>query len=472
MVGCWIILTCLQLLPIFEKEETNDRTFFAFIAQVYDFMRKKFHLLGQVTGLYFDKSQTEEQKDLVNHLKSGFGKFSRNKNSAINSLQEALSCRESYQKLYAEITQTSIDKYSKINRMHFNMFVGIDLAKFYLNHGRYDEAEPLLEKAWSIYKTQKWEKLYSDVLIPLAACQLKHELHDKYLMSVTLLSCAKCLPLSTREFYSKEVLRLSESTLKFPTTSFDPVFKIVNVKNHLVRYKGHIGDTVRISVNIINNLPLPVVCKQFNIVARHRDLSDPDSFSENVLSARKSLFDQTDYGMNVAISPPEKPIKVTEAKEPLTPSALLKRIKSHRRTWSRNKNGLDSDKIETTSISEPVPSSLENSKSSLVDSQEDQSEAGIAKPNRKDSNTEKAIVEVEDEEDETSQTTCEAQKSLLKQLDDEDTEGGNRRKSLLELAVTSNDDDSDSKDAPQSNGELSLDLSGLSQEEMSSTPVK
>ena len=36
------------------------------------------------------------------------------------------------------------------------MVVGIDLAKFHLQMGDYKSAEVLLEKAWAVYRKQKW----------------------------------------------------------------------------------------------------------------------------------------------------------------------------------------------------------------------------------------------------------------------------------------------------------------------------
>ena len=100
-------------------------------------MRQKYHLIGQVTGLYSSQDQNQDEKSIVTKLISGFGKFTRDKNSAIPLLREALDSASSYQKLYIELTQNSMNKYSKINRLHSNMYVGIDLAKFYLHHGQY-----------------------------------------------------------------------------------------------------------------------------------------------------------------------------------------------------------------------------------------------------------------------------------------------------------------------------------------------
>lgn len=357
VVACWIVLTCLQVLPVLEKEDINDHSFRATIAQTYDLMRQKIHLLGQITGVYYNRDQTEEEKDTVKKLCAGFGVLVMNKNTSPKVVEAALESKENFEKLYVDITKECIYKYDQIGRKHFKMFVGIDLAKFYLQHGLYLDAEPLLENSWSIYKSQRWETLYSDVLIPLADCQLKHKLLEQYLNSVTLLSCAHCLPFETRDFYSKEVVRLSQDNeLTFPTLSSEPCLRIVSVKVALVKMKGHIGDKVHVNIVVDNELTVPLSCNQVSINAKHFDLSNPDSFSENVLSARKSLFENKDYGMN-SVSPKhnsikEAAVKEENAKEALTPSNLLKRIKSHRRTWSKNRNvveNVENNKGNTTS---------------------------------------------------------------------------------------------------------------------------
>ena len=347
VVACWIVLTCLQVLPVLEKEENTDHSFHATIAQTYDLMRQKIHLLGQITGVYYNREQTVEEKDIVKKLCAGFGVLLMNKNTSPKVVEAALESKENFEKLYVDVTKECIYKYEQIGRKHFKMFVSIDLAKFYLQHGLYLEAEPLLENSWSIYKSQRWETLYSDVLIPLADCQLKHKLHERYLNSVTLLSCAHCLPFKTRDFYSKEVLRLSQNNeLTFPTLSCEPCLKIISVKVELVKMKGHIGDKVHVNIIVDNELTVPLSCNQVSINVKHFDLSNPDSFSENVLSARKSLFENRDYGMN-SVSPKHNSskdaavVKEENVKEALTPSNLLKRIKSHRRTWSKNKNVIE-----------------------------------------------------------------------------------------------------------------------------------
>lgn len=348
------MLTCLQVLPVLEKEEKPDHNFRANITQAYDLMRQKILFLGKLTGVYYNRDQTQQEKYIVGQLRTGFGKFTMNKNTAVKLIEAALESKENFENFYIEITKACIDKYKDIDRKHSKMFVEIDLAKFYLQHGYYINAEPLLEICWSIYKQQKWETLYTDVLIPLAACQLKHELHDRYLTSVTLLSCASCLSFDTRDFYSKEVVRLSkDDKLSLPTVSCDPAVRIISIKVNLVKMKGHIGDNVEVNVTLANELTMPIHCQKITINAKHLDLSNPDSFSENVLSARKSLFENRDYGMN-SVSPKDKqPPKSEEpVKEALTPGNLLKRIKSHRRTWSRNRNVVDTNETKTDGVSD------------------------------------------------------------------------------------------------------------------------
>ena len=316
------------------------------MSQLHDYMRQKILLLGKVTGLYYSHKQTETEKDTCELLTTGFGKYPGVKkdvsSAPITSLKTALSSKECFETFYTEVAIKSMRLFTEVKRLHLAMVVGIDLAKFYLEHGKYSDAEPLLEKAWGIYKQQKWETLYTDVLMPLAACQLKHKLYSQYLSSVTLLSCVQCLPFPTRQYYSNELIKLcKDDTLKLPVINTDPVFTITDVRIDLVKNKGHIGDTVNVYVKLTNQITEKLSCKYASISLRHCDLNNPRSFSDEPTSPRKTIFDQTDYGMHISLASIEKPKEAI--KEPLTPSNILKRIKSHRRTWSRNKNEIRTD---------------------------------------------------------------------------------------------------------------------------------
>ena len=83
-VPCWTVLTCMQLFQILETVEYKDYEFQSTFAHMYDYMRQKFHYLGHITGLYYNREQTEEEKKLSDTLVAGFGKdFSRKKENKI-----------------------------------------------------------------------------------------------------------------------------------------------------------------------------------------------------------------------------------------------------------------------------------------------------------------------------------------------------------------------------------------------------
>ncbi|XP_057306729.1 uncharacterized protein LOC130644945 isoform X3 [Hydractinia symbiolongicarpus] len=345
VTACWIILTCMQFFKSLESFESKDLTYNATMAQLCDYMRQKLLLLGCLTGLYFYRAQTPEETNISERLCSGFGNSSF-ASAHSNQLRDALCSKKEFEKFYLDVTKKSMNMFDNIKRFNFSMVIGIDLAKFHLQHGRYIDAEPLLENAWNKFKKRKWETLYTDVLIPLADCQFKHSLHDRYLTAVALLSCAYCLPTSTRHYYSKELFKLSRSeNVQLPVIVTEPVLKVVNIKIDLVKNKGHIGDEVKVILSLSNELIDELLCEEISIFTRHHDLSDPSSFTDNISSPRVSIFDQTDGNMDVSLTPEKQPIK-ENAKEPLTPSGLLKRIKSHRRTWSKNKNVFDGSEIK------------------------------------------------------------------------------------------------------------------------------
>ena len=340
----------MQILQILDSVESNDLQYHALLAQLQDYMRQKLLLLGTITGFFYNRNQTEEESRETAMLLLGFGNNENSKkeaSSVVCVLKDAFSCSLNYKKLYLDTSIRCMELFYDIKRNHFGMLVAMDIANFYLEQENYIEAEPLLEKAWNIYKEQKWEKLYTNVLIPLADCQYKHQVHDRYLNSVTLLACAHCLPQKTREHYSKELLKLSQASNNLPITEISPILEVTNLKVNLVKNKGHVGDTVVFSLTLNNNLVANLTCNLISIYLKHRDLNDPDSFIDPVNSSHKSLFDPTDYGMNITLSPIDKPKETAATKEALTPSNLLKRLKTHRRTFSRNKNTLEESKIES-----------------------------------------------------------------------------------------------------------------------------
>ena len=340
----------MQILQILDSVESNDLQYHALLAQLQDYMRQKLLLLGTITGFFYNRNQTEEESRETAMLLLGFGNNENSKkeaSSVVCVLKDAFSCSLNYKKFYLDTSIRCMELFYDIKRNHFGMLVAMDIANFYLEQENYIEAEPLLEKAWNVYKEQKWEKLYTNVLIPLADCQYKHQVHDRYLNSVTLLACAHCLPQKTREHYSKELLKLSQASNNLPITEISPILEVTNLKVNLVKNKGHVGDTVVFSLTLNNNLVANLTCNLISIYLKHRDLNDPDSFIDPVNSSHKSLFDPTDYGMNITLSPIDKPKETAATKEALTPSNLLKRLKTHRRTFSRNKNTLEESKIES-----------------------------------------------------------------------------------------------------------------------------
>lgn len=340
----------MQILQILESVESNDLQYHALLAQLQDYMRQKLLLLGTITGFFYNRNQNEEESRETAMLLLGFGNNENSKKEAtsvVSVLKDAFSCSLNYKKFYLDTSIRCMELFYDIKRNHFGMLVAMDIANFYLEQENYIEAEPLLEKAWNVYKEQKWETLYTNVLIPLADCQYKHQVHDRYLNSVTLLACAHCLPQKTREHYSKELLKLSQASNNLPITEISPILEVIHLKLNLVKNKGHVGDTVVFSLTLNNNLVTNLTCNLISIYLKHRDLNDPDSFIDPVNSSHKSLFDPTDYGMNIALSPTDKPKETTATKEALTPSNLLKRLKTHRRTFSRIKNTLEESKIES-----------------------------------------------------------------------------------------------------------------------------
>ena len=340
----------MQILQILNSVESNDLQYHALLAQLQDYMRQKLLLLGTITGLFYNRNQTEEESRETSMLLLGFGNnenVKKEATSVVSVLKDAFSCSLNYKKFYLDTSIRCMELFYDIKRNHFGMLVAMDIANFYLEQENYMEAEPLLEKAWNVYKEQKWEKLYTNVLIPLADCQYKHQVHDRYLNSLTLLACAHCLPQKTRQHYSKELLKLSQTSNNLPVTEISPILEVTNLKVNLVKNKGHIGDTVVFSLTLNNSLLTNLTCNLISIYLKHRDLNDPDSFIDPVNSSHKSLFDPTDYGMNITLTPIDKPKETAATKEALTPSNLLKRLKTHRRTFSRNKNTLEESKIES-----------------------------------------------------------------------------------------------------------------------------
>uniref|UniRef100_T2MG50 Trafficking protein particle complex subunit 10 n=1 Tax=Hydra vulgaris TaxID=6087 RepID=T2MG50_HYDVU len=300
MISCWIILTCMQLFQVLEATENKDRVFSTCMANLYYYLFSKLYVIGQLTGLYYYRKQTEVEIVNVNNLLTGIGKHHVSKKDTYSfskSLKSALQSQSKFGELFIQIASKSMESFKELNYKHFTVRVGVQLANYYLEHEQYLDADSLLQEAQNIYKNQKWEVLHNDILIPLAHCQSKLKSYKQYLKSVCVLACSPYLSLSKKLHYNEELIRLmSENNLGCIST--EPLIKIKKIRIPLVKGKGHIGDYI---------------------------------------SARTSF----------------------------TQNTLVKRIKEHRRTWSRNKNIPDLNDTDGPAVSKVLSSSVKSSSESL-----------------------------------------------------------------------------------------------------------
>ena len=374
MISCWIVLSCMQLFQVLEVTENKDRAFYSSMAGLHDYLCLKLYVIGQITGLYYNRKQTEAEIKNVNKLLSGVGKFHASKkdpNSFVKSLKSALQSHSEFGEIYIATANKCMELYKELNYKHFSVRIGAQLARYYLEHEQYLNAEFLLEEAWNIYKQQKWEALYTDVLIPLADCQFKHKRYKQYLHSVSILACSQLLDSGKKLHYNEEFIRLLNSN-DVGNVSAEPAIKVEKISIPLVKGKGHIGDNVSIQVRVNFKLRENLLCQRAEIHLKYFDLNSlSPSYS---LAQCRGKHESTSSKM---IIPSAKQTNETSVKAPFTQNTLLKRMKDHRRTWSRNKNIADlneSDSLtvatvtanSTKSSCESIPLSLENSKRNIT----------------------------------------------------------------------------------------------------------
>ncbi|XP_012556503.2 uncharacterized protein LOC100207710 isoform X1 [Hydra vulgaris] len=366
MISCWIILTCMQLFQVLEATENKDRVFSTCMANLYYYLFSKLYVIGQLTGLYYYRKQTEVEIVNVNNLLTGIGKHHVSKKDTYSfskSLKSALQSQSKFGELFIQIASKSMESFKELNYKHFTVRVGVQLANYYLEHEQYLDADSLLQEAQNIYKNQKWEVLHNDILIPLAHCQSKLKSYKQYLKSVCVLACSPYLSLSKKLHYNEELIRLmSENNLGCIST--EPLIKIKKIRIPLVKGKGHIGDCVSVHVQVDFELKESFFCQKAVVYFKYFDTNTSQA---NIIST--DLFQQINKfeTVNSKIKTPlTKQISSDiSARTSFTQNTLVKRIKEHRRTWSRNKNIPDLNDTDGPAVSKVLSSSVKSSSESL-----------------------------------------------------------------------------------------------------------
>ena len=354
----------MEFLFIADKKDEFDLSTKAYVAQICDYAREKLKSLGEICRMFPDMTSNELSQNCAKSLVKGLCSYhieSVGKESSSSALSEALSSQAAFEKLYLKLSGRTQNLFTEIGRHRFAMKVEIDLARFCLSKGDYESAETKLEKALNVYDKQKWSILHTDVLVPLAECQAKHDIFDRYLSSLPLLACAPILTESKRTYYTEELLKLAYDDRILPhTVNSEPILKIEDVSIDLIKEIGQIGEEVSVNLRLRNNLPMPLDCDEIVLGLRY-SVDQAKADQEDAVSVSPRLKMEFPKMFDVLQDPDEKSCEETLAdRKP----GLLKRIRSKRLILPSIKTDMTSNNVDEK---KRMPSHLETIASSSTE---------------------------------------------------------------------------------------------------------
>ncbi|XP_053396902.1 trafficking protein particle complex subunit 10-like isoform X2 [Mercenaria mercenaria] len=221
-LDCWVYLSGLEVLLKCENmtDSVNPRAQALNTAYLWDYVCRKLEKLGELCGLMpgDSSSPSSDQLSLVIDLTSGMGleipnehEEDTSKNSPRDKLREALSSRESFQRIYLEQSELAMGTFKYIGRFRSARMIGKNLADFYMKLGEPQKAENFLLDAMTSYHQEGWEKLRDEARLELAQCQYQVADHYKYVKTACQVASSCSLQVEDRTFHISEVLNIART---------------------------------------------------------------------------------------------------------------------------------------------------------------------------------------------------------------------------------------------------------------------
>lgn len=326
--ACWVVSSSLEFLQFVEKQHVSNQAAMTCLAQILDYAREKLLLIGEECGLMPGQSQLDQ---LVDDMSSGLCKNQQDckvSESGSKKVLVALKSQKEFDKLYLYLCEKTHQIHTIAGKHRFANRLGVMMANFHLMKGEYENAERHLSKALHEFEHLRWEKLRIDVLEPLAICQSKLGLFDRYLCSLAALSCSDSLSVEKRSKYADLLLENACTGTK-NTINTEPILTLEDCKINLIKEIGHAGEVVSVVLQIRNNLMKQILNAEIEIRMRYT-ATDQVRLSD-VTDGTNSLPRNTDPVNWSEVFKQEEALSSPSSAKP----GLLSRIKSKR--ISRNK---------------------------------------------------------------------------------------------------------------------------------------
>ncbi|KAL3882131.1 hypothetical protein ACJMK2_028502 [Sinanodonta woodiana] len=295
-LDCWVFLSALEVLQHCQKHEESvqNKSYSLCTASLWDYACRKLRLLGELCGLMPNQTEqpSSEQLGRVIDLTSGMGieeiDSAATQPRPRDKLREALSSRESFQKIYLELSELTMGTFKHIGRFRSARLLGKDLAHFYMQLGEPQKAENFLVDVEKSYHQEGWYQLAEATRLELANCQKYVGDVTRYVKTACQVAGSQTLKLSEREKHMTEVLQIAdEHKADEPITlRASPLFFIIESSVQIKEEKVSLDEKVEVELVIQNNSPFSIFCNKIWLTLKS---FKPD---QNVMEKRAKVINQ------------------------------------------------------------------------------------------------------------------------------------------------------------------------------------
>lgn len=270
-LDCWSFVSALEVLQTCEKYEDlyNPELFYLYRATLWDHARKKLYSLGELCGLMpeDDVQPRSEQLTMVLDLTSGMG--IAEENDAViegnqprprDKLREALSSKDSFQKIYLELLEQAMGTFKHIGRYRCARLITKDLALFYMRMGHPEKAENYLSEAVKSYHQEGWSQLSEGTRLDLARCQDKLKIKHKFLQTAVYIVSSLTLPEADRRQYLERLYEEAKNNTEASPLKASPLITVEEMA--FSKPEVYINHVVEVELKIKNKAPCDISCDQ------------------------------------------------------------------------------------------------------------------------------------------------------------------------------------------------------------------
>lgn len=175
----WSFVSALEVLQKCECYSCTStmENYSLHTVDIWNYARRSLLELGRLTKCLFKNDSTPADLKLIQQLLKGLEpdphggtSYQNNELSPQARLRDALSSTENFSRQFVEISELTIGTYRRIGRKRQALFVGRELANFYITVGEYEKALPFLVDLEKCLDSERWYRLLEDVRASISKC--------------------------------------------------------------------------------------------------------------------------------------------------------------------------------------------------------------------------------------------------------------------------------------------------------------